>query len=468
MSRFDYQLVVIGAGSGGLVAAEFAAKLGARVALIEAQRDLGGECLHAGCVPSKALIHAARIAWVAGHSEALGIKAAPHVNFKRVMHHVATTIKTIQDNHDNDAYYRDLGVDVIHGEARFTGQDTILVGDKNLRAKRFIIATGSRPAVPNIAGLINDALLTNETVFQVKEVPDSLVVIGGGPIGCELGQAFAMLGAKVTILQAAPQLLPRDEIEAALILEASLKDMGIAVHLNAQIERIIYTNSSVTVRLKDGSYVRAAKLLVATGRIASTPQGLEKAGVNANERGIVVDRHLQTSNKHIYAIGDCNGGMQFTHAAGQQAVVAVQNSLIGLRKSFDINQIPWTTFTTPEIAHLGVIKAELDNKHVPYETVRADFQDIDRAVTEKENGFIEILLGQKSRILGATVVGANAAEILAQIVTAKSWDNFKGIVQAYPTYAGGLRQAAANTNLEHLLSGFTGKILQRYIRLRNK
>jgi pyruvate/2-oxoglutarate dehydrogenase complex dihydrolipoamide dehydrogenase (E3) component len=463
-----YQLIIIGAGSGGLVAAEFAAKLGASVALVEAQEDLGGECLHTGCVPSKALIHAARATWTAGHSQSIGVHATPQVDFKQVMRHISSSVKTIQNNHDNDEYYEKLGIDVIHGQATFTTKHTIRVNNDQLQAKRFIVATGSEPTIPDIPGLDGGEFLTNETIFRLTVLPESLIVIGGGPIGCELGQAFAMLGSKVTILQAAARLLPRDEPDAAALLLHSLQDMDIDVQLNAQIERVSYKNNRANVQLKGGKNITATKLLVATGRTAQIPVGLEKAGVNTDGRGITVNSHLQSSNKHIYAIGDCNGGMQFTHAAAQQAVIAVQNALLGLRKSFDTGQIPWTTFTTPEIGHLGATKAGLDGSRTQYKAVRADFRNIDKAVTEDEVGYIEVLVGGKAKILGATVVGANAAEILAQVITAKSWDNFKGIVQAYPTYAGGLRQAAAGANLEHLLNSFPGKLMQRYIELRSK
>jgi len=463
-----YHLIIIGGGSGGLVAAEFAAKLGVRVALIEAQQDLGGECLHTGCVPSKALIYAARSYWAAGHSESVGVLAKPQLDFQQLKRHIAASIQTITDNHDNDSYYQQLGVEVIHGEAVFIDKHTLEVEGQQLRAKRIVIATGSQAAVPDIAGLTDSSFLTNENVFELNTLPQSLVVIGGGPIGCELGQAFAILGSQVTILQSAPRLLPRDEASASSRLLASLQTMGVTVRLNARIEHVAYVKDSVRVRLARGEESQASKLLVATGRKATMPQGLAKAGVKTTDRGIAVNNRLQTSNKHIYAIGDCNGGMQFTHAAGQQAVVAVQNALLGLRKSFDAGIIPWTTFTTPEIAHIGMLKTELDEQHLTYEVIRIDYHDIDKAITESEDGFIEVLLGQKSRIFGATVIGANAAEILGQIVAAQSWNNFKGIVQAYPTYAGGLRQGAANRNLEELLGGNSGRLLRGYVKLRGR
>ena len=463
-----YHLIVIGAGSGGLVAAEFASKLGAKVALVEAQKDLGGECLHAGCVPSKALIHAARTAWAAGHSQALGTEANPRVDFSQVERHITGAIQTITENHDNDSYYQSLGVDVIHGKAAFIDEQTIEVNGQSLVAKRFIVATGSKPLVPDIPGLTDGPYLTNETVFDLDSLPESLLVVGGGPIGCELGQAFAMLGSKVTILQAASRLLPHDEPEAADILARSLKAMGVNVLLDAQIDRVTYRGSTVSVNLQGGQNLRAYRLLVATGRAANIPMGTENAQVQTTRRGIKVNERLRTTNKRIYAIGDCNGGMQFTHVAGQQAVVAVQNALMGLHKKFDGNNIPWATFTTPEIAHLGATKAELNANKTSYKKVTKDFSSIDKAIAEGEKGYIELLVADDGNILGATVAGANAAEILGQIVTAKHWNNFKGIMQAYPTYGLGIREAAADVNLNTFLNSPIGKITGRYVQWRGQ
>ncbi len=462
-----YQLIIIGAGSGGLVAAEVAAKLGVKVALIEAEPRLGGECLHAGCVPSKALIHAARVAWEAGHNAALGVHAEPRIDFGQVMRHVTNSMSTIERDHDNDAHYEKLGVDVIHGPASFVDDHVVEVGGAQYHAKKFIIATGSRPATPDIAGLQDGPYLTNETVFEMTELPESMIVIGGGPIGCELGQSYAMLGSKVTIMQHASRLLPREEPEASAMLLDSLVTMGVEVQLDSRIEQIAYSPDGVSVLVAGGEKITAAKLLLATGRTPNLPAGLDKAGVNTTTRGITVNNKLQTSAKHIYAVGDCNGGMQFTHAAGQQAAVAVQNAALGLHKVYDSSYIPWTTFTTPEIGHVGATKAELDGKRVKYEVALLDFKTIDKAITENETGRIEILIGNKSKILGATVVGANAAEILAQIVISKTWNNLGGMVQTYPTYGGALWQAAAKSGLEHVMNNTVGKLIRGYIRLRN-
>ena len=464
----NYQLIIIGAGSGGLVAAELAAKLGVKVALVEAKQELGGECLHSGCVPSKSLIHVARSVWQAGHSQSIGLRANLVVDFNKATEHIQQSIDTITSNHDNDDYYQQLGVEMFHGKASFINSQTIIVNGRQLKAKRFIIATGSIPAIPTIPGLANGDYLTNETIFKLNSLPASLAVIGGGPIGCELGQAFAMLGSQVTIVQSSDRLLPRDEIEASALLGQSFEKMGIRLALKAEIMNITFSNDNVEIKLKDNQLIVADKLLVATGRQATIPAGLETAGVEAGARGIKVNSRMQSTNKHIYAIGDCNGGLQFTHAAAQQAIVAVKNALGLSKQGFDSSTIPWTTFTTPEIAHLGEIKADLDEKKLKYNLVRANFSDIDKAITEKEEGFIEILIGQKNKILSATVVGVNAAEILAQVVTAKSWKNFAGIVQAYPTYAGGLRQTAGNYNFDKLLTSSLGKVIKNYIKLRNK
>jgi pyruvate/2-oxoglutarate dehydrogenase complex dihydrolipoamide dehydrogenase (E3) component len=463
-----YGLIVIGAGSGGLVAAETAAKLGAHVALIESQSSLGGECLHSGCVPSKALIHAARVAWQAGHAQALGVNAFPVINFDLVRHHMQRAITTIEDNHDNDGYYERLGVDVIHGAAAFTGRNTIEVGGRMLTAKRFIIATGSRPAVPDSPGLADGPYLTNESVFQLDTLPKSLVVVGGGPIGCELGQAFAMLGTKVTIIQSGDRLLPRDEVAAATQLQAAFEAMGVDIIFGATIQNTTYDDNGVSLSLMNGTTIRAEKLLVAAGRQANIPDNLELADIASTKRGITVDKTMRTTNKHVYAVGDCNGGPQFTHAAGEQAATAVQNALFGTHKSFETASLPWTTFTTPEIAHFGPLKSELDDKKVTYKAHLLDYGDIDKAIAEAEAGYIEVITDNKQRILAATVVGVTAAEILARIVTTPTLKQLSSGIQAYPTYSLGVRQLALQVTLDTLLSGRPGTLAKRWIRTRFK
>lgn len=459
----SYNLIVIGAGSGGLVAAETAAKLGARVAMIESQRSLGGECLHSGCVPSKALIHAARVAWAAGHSQSVGITASPTIDFRVIRQHLNQAIKTIEENHDNDDFYQRLGVDVIHGTAAFTGRDTVAVDGRMLQAKRIIIATGSRPAVPDSPGLADGPYLTNESVFSLDSLPKSLIVIGGGPIGCELGQAFAMLGTKVTIIQSGDRLLPRDEIAAATLLQAALENMGVVIKFGATIKNTVYDDAQVSVTLTDGTVLHAQKLLVAAGRQANMPANLALAGIESTPRGITVDKALRTSNKRVFAIGDCNGGPQFTHAAGEQAGIAVQNALFGTSKQFDASSIPWTTFSTPEIAHFGPLKSDLDTKKTVYRAHKLSYKDIDKAIAEGETGYVEIITDKKQRILSATVVGVTAAEILARIVTTPTLKQLSRGIQAYPTYALGVRQLALQATLDKLLASIPGKLIRCWV-----
>jgi pyruvate/2-oxoglutarate dehydrogenase complex dihydrolipoamide dehydrogenase (E3) component len=462
MQTFD--LIVIGAGSGGLVAAELAAKLGASVALIEASDRLGGECLHTGCVPSKALIQAARTMHQVKLGRKFGVIATPTLDYAQLTSHINASRKHIEKIHDNDAYYQALGVTVVHGKAEFLNDHTIQVGTATLRAKKFIIATGSKPAIPSIPGINDGEYLTNESIFNLKQLPKSLVVIGGGPIGCELGQAFAMLGSEVTIIQSAKRILPRDEPAAAGKVAHSLKEMGVTVHADSTIQKITY-GQTASVELLGEITIHAEKLLIAVGREAVLPLNLTKAGVQHDGHGITVNGRLQSSNHDVYAIGDCNGGPQFTHAAAQQATIAVQNIFFGVRRAFSADTIPWTTFTTPEVAHFGRLKSELDTANQHYQSVVADYTHIDKATTEAEDGYIEVIIGSRSTILAATVVGHNAAEIIAQIRLAKDWKSVSKTLQAYPTYASGVWLAAGNDILERFNSSYAGRLARAYRRL---
>ncbi|HSH31620.1 MAG TPA: FAD-dependent oxidoreductase [Candidatus Saccharimonadales bacterium] len=469
----SYQLVVIGAGSGGLVAAEIAAKLGARVALVEAKPNLGGECLNSGCVPSKALIHAARLAASLRQGERFGVKAKVEVDFASVMAHVRRSIQQIEDRSDNDARYQSLGVDMYHGPVRFTGRTKITSGDVTIRAKRFIIATGSSPLVPQIEGLDDAKYLTNENIFELKKLPKRLAVIGGGPIGCELGQAMSMLGSQVSIINNADRLLPREEPESSAALAASFQAQAIQVISNAKVEMVQAGSGGLAVRYRVGDQMQQLlvdQVLVATGRQAHTDLDLDRAGVTVGKRGIEVNGRLETSAKHIYAIGDCTGGPQFTHIAAEHAGVAVQNALFGRRATADLKVIPWVTFTTPEIAHLGQTEAEVAKANTPHRAYRLDYHEIDKAVTEGEAGFIKVVAGQDNRILGASVVGAGAGELLAQINLAfyngLKVADFAKTIQAYPTYSLGLKEMAGRDRLERLVSGWKGKLVKAYLRSR--
>lgn len=454
-----YKLIVIGAGSGGLTAAEIAAKFGARVALVEADGLLGGECLHSGCVPSKSLIHAARTCWQAQQAASIGIKASVEIDYGKIKTHINSSINTLQTAHDSDEYYQALGVDVFHGHAIFTDTHSIVVGDNRLKADKIIIATGSRPLIPDIDGLENGPFLTNETIFDLPELPKSLVVIGGGPIGCELGQAFAMLGSKVTILQSAPRLLPRDDAQAADALAHSLKTMGVIVQTNSRITKVRYSETMVTVTTDSGEF-RADKLLVATGRRPTIPSGIEKAGVTFNEKGIIVDAHLRTSTRNIYAIGDCNGIIQLTHTAAEQASSAVQNALFFQKKTFSLDTVSWTTFTTPEIAQYGNVYSTDELAKYKYTLHRFDYRQIDRAVTEGAEGFGKVITNKKGVIVGATIVGDHAGEILGLYKVGGNAGRIATTTQPYPTYASGVWQTSSSIAIDTIRKRRIGALLR--------
>lgn len=462
-----YDLIVIGGGSGGLTAAEFGAALGANVALVEADARLGGECLHAGCVPSKALIHAARRFQIV-REQLEPWDELTRNSFTKAMAAVKASIDEVEADHDNDAYYQAKGVTVYHSRAQFNGQDSLLLADgTELRAKRFVIATGSKPLVPGIPGLADGPFLTNENIFDLNELPASLVVIGGGPIGCELGQALAMFGIQVTIVSQDVRLLPRDEPEASAALQASLETYAnITLIFNAKITKVS-RDDGVTVHYSINdteTAVTAAQVLVAAGRAANTQLNLEAAEVKYTDRLIIVNDNLQTSNKRVYAIGDVAGGPNFTHVAVDQAVTATQNALLGRSKAKRNNsELTWATFTTPEIAHLGADEASLVSAKTTYKKQLLDFKAIDKAVADTETGLIKVLTDTNGLILGATVIGGPASELIGLIAVAKheglKLTQLGGILQAYPTYAFGLKLFASGLSLEDFTSGSKRKYI---------
>ena len=455
-----YDLIVIGGGSGGLTAAEFGASLGAKVALVEADARLGGECLHAGCVPSKALIHAARrFQTVREHLEPW--VELTNNSFSKAMLAVKASIDAVEADHDNDAYYEAKGVKVYHSAAQFSGKQSLILADgTKLQAKRFIVATGSKPLIPAIPGLTELPYLTNENIFDLESLPASLVVIGGGPIGCELGQALAMFGTHVTIVSQDERLLPRDEPEASSALQASLEAYAnVALVFKAKITAVD-AKDGVTVHFTvndEQKQVSAEKVLVATGRAANTALNLEAAGIDYTDRLIVTNDQLQTTNRFVYAIGDVMGGPNFTHVAGDQAINATQNALLGRgRTKRPNNELSWATFTTPEIAHLGADEASLTAAKTPYTAQIIDFNTIDKAVADQEKGLIKVMLDPSGLILGVTIVGGPAAEMMGLLALAKhkglKFGDLGGVLQAYPTYAFGVKIFAGGltlANFEH-------------------
>lgn len=431
-------ICVIGAGSAGLSVAAGAAQMGARTVLIEADR-MGGDCLNTGCVPSKALLAAAHAAHTVRTAGLFGVQVPTvTVDFAAVHAHVHDVIGQIAP-HDSEERFTALGCTVIRAHGSFIDERTVLAGERRIRARRFVIATGSRAAKPPIPGLDTVPFLTNETLFGLRELPAHLIVIGAGPIGCEMAQAFHRLGSQVTILDRAT-MLPKDDPEAVAVLAGQLRSAGIAIHENVDIARVERTPEGVAVILKDESRMGGTHLLVAAGRRPNIEDlNLDTAGIDHSQAGITVDARLRTSNRRVFAAGDVAGGPQFTHWAGYHAGIILRNALFRLPARVDDKALPWVTYTDPELAQVGLTEAAARKRHGDsIRVVRADFADNDRARAERRTtGFAKAVLDRKGRILGATIVGPGAGDLIQHWGLAMSGGlsvgTMAGMIAPYPT-----------------------------------
>lgn len=459
---------MIGAGTAGLVTAAGTAGLGGRVALIERGR-MGGDCLNTGCVPSKALISSARLIDQIRHAEDWGLnRQQPDFSFERVVARMRARRAKIAP-HDSQERFEGLGVDVFRGEARFVSDREVRVGEVSLRARNFVIAAGSRAGVPPIEGLDKVRTYTNETIFdELDAKPDRLVILGGGAIGCELGQAFARLGVRVTVVQRGPQILEKEDADVAGLLRQRLEADGVTVLVGAEVTKV--ENGGGTIRLSvdadaaDRS-LSCDALLVAAGRVPNTEGlNLEAAGVAYTKKGVTVDAHLRTSRRHIYAVGDIAGSYQFTHVADQHARTVVRNIVIPwFPAQAEERVVPWCTYTSPEVARVGLNEDQARSKGIPYDLFVQPFAQVDRAVVESaETGFAKVLTARGSdRILGATLVGERAGDLLMEFVVAmKNGIGLKGIAAAihpYPTFAEIARQLA-DQQQKSRLTPFTRRV----------
>ena len=456
-------ICVIGAGSAGLSVAAGAAQLGAPTVLIEANK-MGGDCLNVGCVPSKSLIAAARIAHQMRSCAPFGIAPVePEVDMPSVKRHIEAVIAGIAP-HDSVERFEGLGVRVIKAQARFTGPDEVEAGDVRVRARRFVIATGSRPGIPPIDGLDSVAFWTNETIFENDVLPEHLIVLGGGPIGAELAQAYRRLGARVTILDIGP-ILPKDDPELVAVVRASLEADG--VEILDRIEVVRAEPGPALVIRQDGHErrVSGSHLLVAAGRRPNVEElGLEAATIRYDRRGITVDRGLKTSNRKVYAIGDVAGGLQFTHVAGYHAGLVIRNALFRLPiKALD-DAVPWVTYTEPELASVGFSEAQAKEGGIAHEVVRWPFADNDRARTERlEEGLVKLVVSGKGRVLGAAIAGANAGELILPWVLAVQQQTkvstMASVVAPYPTLGEAGKRAAGAYFTPRLFSERTRKLV---------
>ncbi len=417
----EYDIVIIGGGSGGLVVASAAAQLKAKVALVERDR-LGGDCLWFGCVPSKSLIHASRIAYEVKNADRFGIYTeTPKIDFAKAVNHVQKVIKTIEP-HDSPERFRGLGVDVIFGDGKFTNPHTFEVNGRQLKARNFVISTGSRPAIPAIPGLKEAGFLTNEQVFSLQERPNSLAIVGGGPIGCELGQAFSRLGSTVTILESSDHILQKEDPEAAQVVQDQLEAEGIQIITNTRAERVEIIDGKKCV-IAGKHRIFADEILVSAGRVPNVESlNLEAAGVQVGKRGVTVNSKLQTTNSRIYACGDVIGGYQFTHVAGYEAVVVLTNALFFPVSQANYRVIPWATFTDPELARVGLTEKQARERYdKDVYVLKQPFSGVDRAQAEAAtSGFGKIITRGNGEILGAHIVGPSAGELIHEVVLAMS------------------------------------------------
>ncbi len=439
-----YDLIIIGGGSAGLAAAEYSATLNKQVALIE-KAKLGGGSLWSGCVPSKTLLHEAHKIFRHGKLEA---KEA----YFRAKEKIEEAERKIVKIHDNKRRFESLGVEVYSGKAAFVDPKTIRVGADVLKGEHFLIATGSRPVIPDIEGLRGVKYLTTDNIFELDTVPTSLIVVGGGPNGVELAQAFNRLGVKVTLLQRSGRLLPRDDEEIAQFIQMKLVEEGVDVQCNASIKEVKTSGKEIEVMYAKGQIsqsIAAAGLLLVTGR-KSVIDGLDlqKAGVKEDEKGVWCNGRLQTSTSHIYLAGDVGGAYGFTHYAAAQGTHAVQN-MFKKQEDFNPREVPWVTFTDPEAAHVGMTETELIKNSKKYQKLYLLYEEIERAITDgKTQGFIKILVGDKGQIIGAQIVGERAGELIHEVVTLMEYDipvaHATSIIHAYPTYSSGLGQVFFN------------------------
>ena len=460
MSKYEANIIVIGAGSAGLVSAYIAAAVKAKVILIE-RHKMGGDCLNTGCVPSKALLRSAKIANYMRRAEEFGIEAVPvKPKFAQVLQRVHKVIEAIEP-HDSIERYTELGVECVTGEAEIIDAHTVRVGQRDITAKSIIIAAGARPFVPPIEGLDQIKYLTSDNIWQLSEQPKRLVVLGGGPIGCELSQAFSKLGSEVTIVEMMDQLMGREDGDVAELITRNFEQGGIRVLTNHKAVK--FTNNGEKVLHCESSEglveIPFDEILVAVGRKANSDgMNLEALGIKLRRNGTIeTDDYLRTAVPNIFACGDIAGPYQFTHTAAHQAWFAVVNALFGFAKKFrvDYRVIPWATFTMPEVARVGLNEQDAAEKGIDYEVTRYEIDDLDRAIADGEaHGFVKVITPRnKDKILGVTIVGHHAGDLISEFVLAMKYkiglNKILGTLHLYPSLAESNKFVAGNWKKNH-------------------
>ena len=466
--KYNYHIIVLGAGSGGLVVASGAVALGAKVALIESEK-MGGDCLNTGCVPSKSFLKSAHLAKDIHNSSLFGIDSSiNNIDMKSIMGRVHNVIAEIEP-HDSVERYESLGVNVIKGKGKLIDKHSVKVNGKIITGKTIVIATGSSPSIPNIPGLNTVSYFTNENIFNIEKRPNHLIVLGSGPIGLELGQGFRNLGSEVTILTRGNSIFKKDDPEVEPLMKKVFNSDGIQLKLNCKILMVKKEqhNISVSVEQNGKNYkIIGDALLVSLGRTpVSKDLGLENIGVKLNDRGfIVTNEKLQSTVKNIYACGDVTGPYQFTHMAAYQASIVIRNSIFHIGSKLDYSAVPWTTYTKPEVAHVGHTEPTAKAAGIFAKSIIIPISEIDRAKTENEvDGFLKLILDRKNRVIGCTLVGDKAGEMIpiATLTIKKKLkiSEFLSIIFSYPTEAE-IFKFAALKNLKDTFKPWQAKLIQ--------
>ena len=444
MTDYDYDIGVIGGGAAGLTVTSGAAQLGAKTLLVEKEKELGGDCLHFGCVPSKTLIKTAQVYHIMKNADKYGLQAveAPPIDFKKVSGRIKSVIGVIQ-KHDSRERFCRLGAKVEFGMPVFADEHSVQLNGKILSAKNWVIATGSSPFIPPIKGLDKTGYITNKEIFYLDRLPKSMIILGGGPIGSEMGQAFNRLGTRVYIVDLGDQILGKEDKDMADTVKEVMESEGVVFYLNASIEAVRDTGEEKEVMItdKEGASVtlRAETVMVAVGRTPNIGQmGLEDIGVRFNRFGIEVDKRLRTNHKHIYAAGDVNGGYLFTHAAGYEGGIVVSNAVFRLPRNTDYTYLPWCTYTDPELASIGMNEKTAKASGVEYSIIVEEFKNNDRSLAEAEKtGKIKMLLNEKEKPIGVQIVGPHAGDLISEWVAVLNGkvklSTLAAAVHPYPT-----------------------------------
>lgn len=470
MAKYDYDLVVIGGGAAGLTTASGAAQLGARTLLLEKDEALGGDCLHFGCVPSKTLIRTAAVYQQMKNSQRYGLPSVspPPVDYAAVAARIQRVIDVIQ-KHDSVERFNRLGAEVHFGSPEFVDEHTLKFAERKVTAKKIVLATGSRAAVPPIEGLEEAGFITNREIFKLSKLPESMVIIGAGAIAIEMAQAFSRLGTEVSVIQRSEQILSKEDKDMADMVMQALQEEGVTFHLQCQIKKVEGAQEGKTVVVDQGGRekrVKGEEILIALGRQANVEDlGLDAIDLDFNNKGIAVDARLRTSRKHIFAAGDVNGGYQFTHAAGYEGGIVVSNAIFNLPRRTNYTWMPWCTYTSPELASIGMNEKRAKKEGIEYSVWKEDFSASDRALAEEEaRGSLKLLLDKKGKPLGVQILGPHGGELLSEWVAVLNGkiklSTLAGAVHPYPTLGEINKKVAGSIFAEKIFSEKTKKYLK--------